>query len=201
MASADFKSHLSRQLAFLARSCEAFDLGHTDEAIRIATVIRILLHQTKSSTSLLKHLNKTTINLLSTTEAATDKTLMLMGMGTVRVGPGEEHQYYPSLDQTPIKRFVPVSMWWDMVVFVGGGHRLSRRKIVLSAANQDGGAHVDEKLSTEYKALTEAGFAGAVFHSSGGKHSEKPLLDAHFISLRQMGYELLNSPDLIQAAA
>jgi len=31
---------------------------------------------------------------------------------------------------------------------------LSRKRIILSAANQDGGAHVDCKLSDDYESLT-----------------------------------------------
>lgn len=63
-----FRNHLSKQLGFLGRSCEAYDAGYIDEAVRIATVIRVLVHDTNRSNSLLKHLGATTINLLSTTE-------------------------------------------------------------------------------------------------------------------------------------
>ena len=85
MSTIDFKAQLRRQLQFLKASSAAFDAGFHDEAVRIATVVRLLVHQTKSSTSLLKHLNATTINLLSTREGATGRTVMYMGMGTVQV--------------------------------------------------------------------------------------------------------------------
>ncbi len=52
----DFELQLKRQLGYLRRSCKIFDLGEHDEAIRIAVSLRVLLHQTKSSTSLLTHL-------------------------------------------------------------------------------------------------------------------------------------------------
>lgn len=64
--SIDFKAHLSRQLTFLWRSCEAYDEGHTDEAVRIASVIRVLIHDTPKSTSLLNHLGALGISLSST---------------------------------------------------------------------------------------------------------------------------------------
>ena len=168
MRTVDFKAQLRRQLQFLHASSAAFDAGFHDEAIRIATVIRVLIHQTKSSTSLLKHLNATTINLLSTCEGATDRTLMYIGMGTVQVSGDGTHKYFPSLGDVPVTTLVPVSKWWDQVVFVEGPSRLSRKKIVLSAANQDGGAHVDDKLNAEYQALTSDGFAGHVLHTVGG---------------------------------
>ena len=167
----------------------------------MATTIRVLVHQTKSSTSLLKHLNLTTIDLLSTCEGATDRAIMYMGMGRVQVGGDGTHKYFPPLGDARVQSMVPVTKWWDQVVFVDGATRLTRKKIVLSAANQDGGAHVDESLNADYQALVTDGFAGTVFHTIGGQTAAQPLIGAHFVALRQMAYEVLNSPALIAAAA
>lgn len=192
----DFHAHLARQLSFLRRSCESYDAGATDEAIRIATIIRVLIHNTKASTSLLKHLNATTINLLSTTNGATPDTVMYFGLGTMELGNGS-CRYFPSLDFGPIKKTIPVSQWWDQIVFVLDPQtRLSRRKIVLSAANQDGGAHVDATLSKEYEALSADGAIGHFTYGSNGMEIHQPIEDAHFVAIRQMAHELLHSPDL-----
>jgi hypothetical protein len=123
-----FKSQLQRQLKFLTASASAFDNGFHDEAIRIATVARVLIHQIKSSTSLLKQLNATTINLISTCEGATDRTLMYIGMGMMQIGGDGGPKYFPALNDAAIKSIVPVSKWWDQVVFVQGNTRLSRKK-------------------------------------------------------------------------
>jgi hypothetical protein len=201
MSTVDFKSQLRRQLTFLQASAAAFDAGFHDEAIRIATVIRVLVHQTKSSTSLLKHLNATTINLLSTSDGANERTLMYHSMGTLRVSGDGTHEYFAPLGDTLTKHLIPVSKWWDQIVFVEGTVRLSRRKIVLSAANQDGGAHVDAALDPDYRALLTDGFAGTVFHSRAGELTSAPITGAHFVALRQMAYELSASPALNAAAA
>jgi hypothetical protein len=50
----DFRAHLKRQLGYLERSCASYDSGYKDEAIRIATIIRVLMHNTGATTSLLK---------------------------------------------------------------------------------------------------------------------------------------------------
>ena len=126
---------------------------------------------------------------------------MYMGMGTMRVNSDGTHSYFPSLSDGPHAFFIPVSKWWDQVVFVGGSAQLSRRKIVLSAANQDGGAHVDEALNPGYKALTSDGFAGFVFHSDGQTAIERPLIGAHYVALRQLAHEILTSPELLAIAA
>ena len=49
-------SALRTQIAFLRRSSAAFDAGQQDEAIRLATHVRILVHQTTSSHALLAQL-------------------------------------------------------------------------------------------------------------------------------------------------
>lgn len=192
----DFHTHLARQLAFLERSCHSYDAGAIDEAIRIATIVRVLIHNTKASTPLLKHLNATTINLLSTTDGATPNTVMYFGMGTMELGAGG-CRYFPSLDFGPVKKMIPVSQWWDQIIFVLDPQtHLSRRKIILSAANQDGGAHVDASLSKEYEALSSDGAIGHFTYGSKGAEVRQPIADAHFVAIRQMAYELLHSPDL-----
>jgi hypothetical protein len=50
------EDQLTRQAGYLERSCASFDKGDHDEAVRIATTIRVLLHDTAKSTSLLTHL-------------------------------------------------------------------------------------------------------------------------------------------------
>ena len=87
----DFKAHLFRQLGFLWRSCQAYDEGHIDEAVRIATVIRVLIHDTQASTSLLKHLDAENILLSSTVVTHTDiKPVFMSAMG--RNDPQAEHR-------------------------------------------------------------------------------------------------------------
>ena len=196
----DFRQHLKRQLGFLERSCASYDAGHKDEAIRIATIIRVLVHNTKASTSLLKHLNATTINLLSTTTEPSPQTVSFVGLGMMRVGGGKS-EYFPQLgDGPPINQPVPMSKWWDQVVMVLNGQRISRRDIVLAAANKDGGAHVDSKLSAEYEALAKYGAVGTFVYQTQGQRVEAPIQDAHLVSLRQLGYELLHSPELLKLA-
>jgi hypothetical protein len=107
----NFGQHLRKQLGFLERSCASYDAGHKDEAIRIATTIRVLIHNTKASTSLLKHLNATTINLLTTTPEPSMQTLLFVGLGMMRDGSGKM-EYFPQLgDGPPVNQSVPVTNW------------------------------------------------------------------------------------------
>lgn len=193
----DFRAHLARQLAYLKRSCIAYDAGATDEAIRMATIIRILVHNTKASTSLLKHLNATTIYLITSTDDPPPNTVEFFGLGIMRIGGDNESKYFASLDFDLATKLVPVSKWWNQTVFMLDPQTvLSRRKIVLSAANQDGGAHVDAKLSREYEALSADGAIGHFTYTYGDKEFQQPIIEAHFVAIRQMAYELLSSPQL-----
>lgn len=197
-AQVNFVEHLKKQIKFLERSCESYDNGYVDEGVRIATIIRVLIHNTKSSTSLLKHLNATTINLATSTTDPSPQTISYMGMGAIRYENGQI-KYLPNLGLLPFSGHVPVSKWWDQVVMVvDKGHRITRKQIVLGAANNDGGAHVDSKLNKEYEALAQDGVMGVICSTSGGVESREPTRDVHLLSLRQMAFELLNSPELLK---
>lgn len=54
----ELKSHLKEQIQFLLRSAKSYDEGFTSEAKRLAVVIRVLLHDTNRSTSLLTLLQR-----------------------------------------------------------------------------------------------------------------------------------------------
>ncbi len=189
----NFNDHLTRQLGYLNRSCQSYDEGYQDEAIRMATIIRVLFHQTKNSTSLMRHLNATTINLCSTTTDPLPKALSFVGLGMMRIGNGKA-AYFPQLGNGPINESIPISMWWNQVVMILGEYHITRKKIVLAAANKDGGAHVDTKLTKEYEALSKEGAVGVFSYAPEGK--SEPFEDAHFVSLRQMAYEVISSPEL-----
>ena len=196
---AKFADHLKRQLKFLERSCEAYDNGYIDEGIRIATIIRVLVHNTSHSTSLLKHLNATTINLATNGLDPAPQSIMYIG-GQIKLENGKI-SYGPNLGSSPFAGHIPLSKWWDQVVMVvDKGHRITRRQIVLGAANSDGGAHVDIKLDRAYAALARDGVLGVIYQVSNGVGSSKPVSGAHLVSLRQMAYELLNSPELLKLA-
>jgi len=198
--SVNFIEHLQKQLGFLERSCKSYDEGYIDEGVRIATIIRVLIHDTKSSTSLLHHMNSKKINILSTTFEPSKQTISFIGMGMMKIG-SSDSSYFPQLGNGPINEFIDLDKWWNQVVMVlGKEQRISRKKIVLAAANKDGGTHVDSKLTKEYEMLSQEGAAGHFSYTNNGIESVRPITDAHLVSLRQMAYEILNSPAILDLA-
>lgn len=200
----EFKQYLEQQLGFLRRSCDSYDAGHTDEAIRIATTIRVLIHDTKNSTSLLKHLGAPNIKLSSTVMGDHHpNAVMVMGMGrfsTVVGGStvGGSTTWKAATVHNAIKRELPVSDWWNQVVYILGKTQASRKDLILAAANKDGGAHIDANLTPEYETLMTTGQRGFLHYSPTNEtHNFQPVMDAHLVYLRQMGFEILSSPELL----
>lgn len=203
-----FEEQLRRQLRFLERSSAAYDGGFQEEAIRIATCIRVLIHHTSRSTSLLNHLGATGIRLLST---CMDIRRMLDGSDPFYAGARMQHfngmalfgegGYRAKLSNGPVYGCLTVDDWWGQTVYVlDPNNHLSRRDIVLGAANRDGGAHVDERLTPDYELLITPGSLGVLVSQNQGRRTEQPISDGHFVALRQMAYELLNSPELLALA-
>jgi hypothetical protein len=198
----EFKEYLEQQLGFLRRSCDSYDAGHTDEAIRIATTIRVLIHNTKSSTSLLKHLGALDIKLSSTVIGDHhSNSVMFMGMGRLSIVVGGSTTWKAATVPDAIKTQLPVSDWWNQVVYVLGKTRASRKDLILAAANKDGGAHIDANLTTEYESLMTTGQRGFFHYTpTNDMHNFQPVMDAHLVYLRQMGFEILSSPQLLAFA-
>ena len=197
-----FKVQLKRQLGYLQRSCSLYDMGYHDEAIRIATIIRVLMHDTTVSTSLLTHLNAKSINLFTNSPELPEppeegyQAVVVFNMGIIRMG--AKAGYGPNLeDFLPSSPVLPVDRWWNQLVWIiHPDVKLTRKDIVLAAVNQDGGAHVDGDLMPGYKELASRSW-GTLTIKKGGKKYQQSFINMHLVAIRTMGNELLKSPELI----
>lgn len=200
--------HLARQLRFLEASVKGLDSGDAGEAVRIATVIRVIVHQTPKSTSLLTQLGAPATALLSTTrgffeDGSGEKPWMgaesfhYDGAGFLRQT-GDGLLYRPKLGDGSYRGYLPAPDWWRQVIFgLDPATIYSRRTIVLGAANQDGGAHVDPNPDERYLRLAYKQEFGVLVGKSLEGEVRIPLFGYHVVALRQMAYELLNSPALL----
>jgi hypothetical protein len=214
------RRQLRRQLGFLRQSCEGYDRGDQDEAIRIAVCIRVLLHDPKSSRpgrrqsrSILDQLSAKRIRLLSTVRDVGDWRFLPFFDGLTTLIPGRgpgpklnsegsgSVMFFPKHGgyvppETRCPRQVPVQEWWEQVVYiVGPGKGYTRRDLVLTAADKDGGAHVDEELPPEYERVASLWKAVPLAPGAAVSHPQ-----VHLIGLRQFGYEILHSEELIALA-
>ncbi len=68
---------------------------------------------------------------------------------------------------------------------------ITRKDIVLSMANQDGGAHVDPVLDGPYSDLSRKNSLGI----SAGNLGEQPMKGAEHAAIRQIAHEVLKTVD------
>jgi hypothetical protein len=198
----DFAAHLTQQLGFLERSAAAFDAGHAQEAIRIGTALRVIFHDTRMSTSLLRHLKA--MNVLVRSEAP-DRTRQyahlagkrILGEFSWSLAQYSLEGFCPCTNPSGPHRLIEAPVWWTETFAHMEGIDYSRKLVVLWAANKDGGAHVDDEPVPHYEQLKAAGSIGSI-EAPGGQSI--PIQDAHLIFLRTMAFEVLNSPDLVALA-
>jgi hypothetical protein len=201
----DFEAHLASQLGFLERSARGFDEGHTDEALRIATALRVIFRQTPKTTSLLTHLGAPNVLIRSTVpdtnsmfpgmpplEEMEDVYFVSMATPTI----SDKGELRPKLEEQDSDRMIPADKWWDEVFscFDRKSHR--RSGLVLAACEKDGGAHVDADLPAGYAAIKAPGAIGTIYYGGGWNEIE----NAHLVFLRSMAFEVLHSPELRKLA-
>ena len=194
----DFQKQLSTHLGFIRRSCEEYDKGYTDEALRVAVSLRVLFHDTPKSTSLLKHLGKKHEIKLISTFVADDLVLPNaenVNWHTVIPLMITSKGVRPPLDTWDTRSILSIEEWWNERIWVEANFGLSRKDIVLSAANQDGGAHVDSNPSGKTKKAKQG---PSVTIKINGKVLENGLINHHHPLLRQMAYEIVNSQELLE---
>lgn len=209
----DFKDHLRRQLGFIQKSCELYDKGDPEEAVRIAVALRVIFHRTKASVSLLTHLNANSIQLLSTrTDFLEDPIspnlpLIQLKAHLNLVDDNKKAEFqchaFPRLGETIRKDLIPFERWWEQEYVIK--HKeppttVSRKDLVLAAANKDGGAHVDEALDPVYDYVrlgSGLGLSIVLNPKLQLPDQEGTFKNIHFATLRQIAFEVLNSPQLL----
>jgi len=152
-----------------------------------------LFHDTPNSTSLLTHLGiKSSARILSTFEPIKQQPGLLVASMPVWVDWTGQRQ--APLGESDWKGFMQVTDWWTQLV-MNGNSNLSRKDIILAAANQDGGAHVDANPKKAAQELIRG--VGTHTLRIGNTERTTVLDNHHFYMIRQFSYEVLNSPDIV----
>lgn len=190
----ELQEHLKKQLRFLERSCKLFDEGEEDEAARIATVLRVLFHDTanKSSISLTRHLSLQDMSLLDTSGTLLagnmifDTPLVAIGHGA----PGGPKHFAPFESYSVRARWIPCKSWWQQLVFRHQSViKFSRSRLVTVTANQFGGTHVDASIDADFNDIVK-GRLGMTALENG---QTILMNDVAAVTLRQIGHEVLRS--------
>jgi len=190
----ELQQHLKDTIQALELSSRSFDGGFEGEANRLAAAIRVLVHDTGSSKSLLGQLGQKSIKFYETSIPRNPRNIMTYSGLTAIELTSEGAKYVAVLDtlrpDSP-PRWVNFDEWWNGVIFVDQkGSETSRKDLILAVANKDGGAHVDSVLDEKYADLSRRNSLAWQFLSPGGavllKGPEKA-------AVRQITHEILKS--------
>lgn len=191
----ELELQLEDHKSFIAASCAAFDAGAMGEAKRIAVSIRVLLHHTAMSHSILGQLAARSGNWLAYSYQYDPRNLvghqgLVKARATVGAGTASATFVAHLREVHPGPRALRFEDWWsnDVVLKDSSGGTYSRRELVLFAANKDGGAHVDGELDESYERLKDGSGLGITVHTAAGS-TTIPDVIAH--SIRQIGFEVL----------
>lgn len=195
---AELLEFLEENREFLTLSAASFDGGYEAEGKRLAVTLRVLLHDTQQSHSLLKQLGvKDRINFLDTAHPPVPGAVSLSpGLAIMQMEStptGATARYRARLDDGPpiARACVPFAGWWSNDVMTSNV-KWCRRELVLKLANQEGGAHVDPSLDSRYQDLTKGNALGWVV---GDGHGGGRAIDGNIaaISVRQIAHEVLET--------
>lgn len=202
----EFQESLNEQLYFLEASI--FSYSEIEfEAKRVATAIRILIHDTNNSISLLNSLNqKNTLKFINSASPNDGKLHSMTGMVGVRGS--NLNQYFGliaknkkdnKLIAVPLfQQHLPewhksyeelnFSDWWELEIINIDGVGVTRKGLILNIVNKDGGAHVDHALPEEYHEIKSSKLKLNI----KGIETEFAK-NVVYASVVQIGWELLNS--------
>ncbi len=194
----ELEGQLADQLLFLKTSCALYDASQLQEAKRLAVAIRVLLHESRASRSLLGQLDLKNIAFFDTTNDHNPNNLLAhYGLVSIRFKDGLA-DYVAMFDNSPrgSGKIASFEQWWNKIVFIDSGRaEFSRKDLVLAVANQDGGAHVDPELTETYASLSRNNSLNWSFTGPG---ETVPLGNPVPPSIRQMTHELIRALELRQ---
>lgn len=182
------------QISFLASSCENYDRGNYAEAKRLATIIYTLVRDGgRNSKSLLGQLNKKdSLKYLSSSRKMNDNNLLTESPLVMLSFINGSATYTPIFDQgAAILPYVylPFSKWWEEPILREKNRQnISRKNLIYSLRNQDGGSHVDSNLTdSAYISITKENGMSWTYVSNG---LEQNINGVHLVTMRQIAWEL-----------
>jgi hypothetical protein len=181
---AELQDQLEDQLYFLEASALAYDRGQEREAKRVATALRVLVHDTP------KGKRGNSLSILIQLNMKSQSFMAHAGLTCVALDPHESStKILPYLDLSADKSsWVSFDAWWDKIVVVDlKRHEFSRRDLVLTLADTDGGTHVAPDIPEKYYLLTRG-------NSLGWTNGHNvPVLGIALASVRQIAHEVLKT--------
>lgn len=154
MSKGKLRGKLQTTIRFLKKSALDYDAGDEDEALRMAVSLRVLFHETQGrrpSIPLLKHLDYLDKEILT---SADGRSLVCFIDQQIKTSYPPGVSAHPRLQKE--FRVTKFDQWWAGEVVFHSKTKTKdffRKDVILTAANQDGGAHVDLTLEEFYEEI------------------------------------------------
>jgi hypothetical protein len=195
----DKKRYLLERLGelrhLLRKSVADLCAGDLAEALRIATTIRVMVHETGSSKPLLKQIVPNYLDLKiqdwpdAKPEPGPPGTHAVIALHVPVSMNITEHGVFLNPDLNGFPTSI-VGRWWarPSLILPNMGS-MSRKEVVLGLANNEGGAHVDTEITRKYEQLLAYGGLRM------GTAQEITTLNVSRLMAGQAGVELLDCLD------
>lgn len=190
----DFSRFLNEQCRFLEKSNKSWDRGDLSESKRIAVALRVLLHDTASSRSILYQLGRKNDIKFLDTSGEIDKKVNYAVCNFVALKYeilSGKSEIEPLLDKHVNLNYIGFDEWWNKLIYYDpiNGNELTRKLLILTLANKDGGAHVDKDIDNQtYVDLTKNNAFGWKATING---NEIDTTKALYSMVRQVSFEVL----------
>lgn len=202
----------------LEKLCEQFDQGLYYSAVLIGTLLRTLLKDSQdkrrknSSVSLLSQVGKKDIQFLDTSIKGPSggsfwtfnnihncniqfNQFIYAGLLQKTMTQNESDEF--SLDFLPLLdrnnnglRYLNFANWYEnTTVFENSSFTLTRKDVIETVTDKDGGAHFDPTIPEEYAAFRKPTSLNIKINGQDAVFKQNPV----YVTLRQIAYELLHS--------
>tara|TARA_R110001599_G_scaffold221395_4_gene420000 strand:- start:16925 stop:17596 length:672 start_codon:yes stop_codon:yes gene_type:complete len=203
----EFIENFIEQMRFLKKSCDEYDKGDESEVKRISVCLRNLLKDKNRDISALSHLKMK--ESLKFRDSSTknggmsnyifdrlENSIVLvmdiyMGLVIKKVTSTEEvpkYKFEPLFFQPDWQQNVLLNFnnWYEQVIYKDPvGSSLTRERLILSIAEQDGGNHFDLKVNNKYYQFKQNDSLQLYVNGQIVEFENNPA----FTSLRQIAHE------------
>ncbi len=197
----EIQQALHDQLSFLKTSCELYDKGKVAEAQRISSAVYIMLHDGhKRTSSILSQLrlkgSMSFVSFVPNSTPSIEEDFAIDAMPLVIFQMSQDGgRYRPRLNDGPPTGFKLLSFdeWWEEKVLYSSGLNtpLTRRELILTVRDQDGGGHFDGKIKNEAYVFIKGPEFGWKITTTAGEMV--PEVDACLATIRHIAFELQHS--------
>jgi hypothetical protein len=163
-AAGDLEEALRDQMLLMVSHCSNYDEGRRAFALELAGALRLLLHKTGKSMSLLEQLGLRHGDFYAVSPRMPDDLFALNVLPTdgLLITNFSPQGIFHKATTRPLgaNDSLDFNYWWSGAVLGRGTVTMSRMEIVTAVANTDGGGHVDPTLEEKYAAFRSGQLMG-----------------------------------------